>query len=107
MFEFTVDKNSRKKMESEWDYSVNAGTTEYLIGTHDDVYSCSTMRRWQEDKSFDPSIIKEIDMRFSDYVMQGARSSPVEVRPATPSTPFPAPGEDPVPRRAKLKTVGF
>ena len=86
---------------------VNPGTTEYLIGSHDDVFSCATMRRLQKDKAFDLSIIKEIDMSFSDYVSQGARSSPVDVRPATPSTPIPAPGGDPVPRRAKMEPQDF
>ena len=94
-------------METEWDYGyslgMNPGTTEYLIGTRDDVYSCATMKRLQDDKAFDPSIIKQIDMRFSDYIIQGARTSPVEVRPAEPGHPVPAPGGDPVPRRAKLK----
>ena len=108
---FTSDKNNRKKMESEWDYGyflgVNPGTTEYLIGTHDDVYSCATMRRLQDDKAFDPSIIKQIDMRFSDYVIQGAGSTPTQVRPAEPGHPVPAPGGDPVPRRAKLKPQDF
>ena len=43
MFRFTMDKNNRRKMESEWDngyfLGVNPGTTEYLIGNSDDVYS--------------------------------------------------------------------
>ena len=74
MFQLTTDKNNRKKMESEWDcgyfLGVNFGTTEYLIGTHDDVFSCATLRRLQDDKAFDPSIINQIDMRFSYYILQ-------------------------------------
>jgi hypothetical protein len=65
------------------------------------------MRRLEEDKAFDVSVVKEIDMRFSDYVIQGARSSPKEVRFAEPGQPVPAPGGDPVPRRAKLKPQDF
>jgi hypothetical protein len=107
MFRFTPDKSNRKKMESDWSYGyflgVNPGTTEYLVGNHDDVYSCCTMRRLEENKAFDASVVKEIDMRFSDYVIQGARSSPKEVRFAEPGQPVPASGGDPVPRRAKLK----
>ena len=53
MFKLTTDTNNRKKMESDWSYGyflgVNPGTTEYLIGSHDDVYSCSTMRRMEEE----------------------------------------------------------
>ena len=86
-------------MESDWIYGcflgVNPRTTEYLIGNHDDVYSCSTMRRMEEDKASDASAIKEIDMMYSDYMIQGARSSPAEVRPAAPREPVPAQGEIP------------
>ena len=90
MFKFTTDKNNRRKMESEWDHGyflgVNPGTTEYLIGFSVDVYSCATMRRLEEDKAFDAAVIKELDMHYRDYVIQGARSSPVQVRlPATGS----------------------
>ena len=99
MFKFATDKKKRKKMESDWSYGyflgVNPGTTEYLIGNHDDVYPCSTMRRLEEDKAFDASIIKEIDMRYSDYAIQGARLSPAEVRQAAPGAPVPAQGEIP------------
>ena len=98
-------------MESDWSYGyflgVNPGTAEYLIGTHDDVYSCCTMRRREEDKVFDASVVKEIDMRYSDYVIKGARSCPEEVRPAEPGQPVPAPGGDPVPKRAKLQPQDF
>ena len=75
MFKFITDKNSRRKMESDWDHGyllgVNPGTTEYLTGTSDDVYSCATMRRLEEDKAFDTAVIKEVDMHYRDYVIQG------------------------------------
>ena len=49
MFNFTTEKNNRRKMGSDLDHGfflgVNFGTTEYLIGSGDDVYSCATMRR--------------------------------------------------------------
>ena len=64
-----------------------------------------TMRRMQDDRAFDSSMIKQIDMRFSDYVIQGA--TPIQVRPVEPGHPVPAPGGDPVPRRAKLKPQDF
>ena len=48
---------------------VNPGTTEYFTGTHDDVYSCATMLRLQEDNAFGPSVIKDIDIRYSDFVI--------------------------------------
>ena len=57
----------------------------------------------EEDRAFDASIIKEIDMAYRDYVIQGARSSPAKVRPVAHGAPVPAPGGDPVPRKAKLR----
>ena len=83
-------------MESEWAHGyflgVNPGTTEYLTRTSDDVYSCATMRRLEEDRAFDTAVIKELDMHYQDYVIQGARSSPVEVRLPTTGSPIADPG---------------
>ena len=61
----------------------------------------------QVDTAFDASIIKEIDMMYRDYVIQGARSSSAEIRLVAPGTPIPAPGGDPEPRRAKLEPQEF
>ena len=96
IFKFTTDTNNRKTIESDWDHGlflrVNPGTTEYLVGSGDDVYSCATIRRLEEDKAFDPSIIKETKMRYRDYILEGARLIPVEVRIPTTSTPITDPG---------------
>ena len=107
MFNFATDKNNRRKMESEWDHGYflreSPGSTEYFIGTSDDVYSCATMRRLEEDKAFDTAVVKELDMHYGDYVIQGARSSLVEVRlPITGTLSADPKGDQPVPRRAKL-----
>ena len=112
MFKFTTDKNHRKKMESEWDYGfflgVNPGTTEHLICPGDDVYSCATIRRLEEGKAFDPSVIKETKMRYREYVLEGDRSTPIEVRIPTASTPASVQEmPQPIPRRAKLTPGDF
>ena len=66
------------------------------------------MRRLEEDKAFDTAVIKELDMHYRDYVIQGARSSPVDVRLPTKSSPVADPDEvQPVPRRAKLNPSDF
>ena len=110
MFRFTPDKTNRRKMETDWSHGyflgINPETTEYLIGTNDNIYSCCTMRRLEEDRAFDASLVKDITIKYSDYVMQGAKSSPAEIRPAEVGQPVPAPGGDPVPRRAKLNPAG-
>ena len=112
MFESTTDKNNGKKMESNWDHGfflgVNSGTTEYIVGSGDDVYWCATIRRLEEDKAFDPSIIKESKMRYRDYILEGARSIPIEVRIPTTSTTIADPAvPQTVPRRAKLNPGDF
>ena len=112
MFKFTTDKNHRRKVESEWDHwfflGVNPGTTEYLIGCGDDVYSCATIRRLEEGKAFDPSVIKETKMRYRDYVLEGARSTPIEIRMPMVGTPASVPEmPQPIPRRAKLNPGDF
>jgi len=72
------------------------------------VYSCATIRRLEEGKAFDPSVIKETKMRYRDYVLEGARSTPIEVRMPTVSTPASVPEmPQPIPRRAKLNPGDF
>ena len=66
------------------------------------------MKRLDEDKAFDTAVIKELDMHYRDYVIQGARSFPVEVRLPTTGNPIADPeGVQPVPRRAKLNPGNF
>ena len=76
----TMDKNKWRKLESDWEYgyllAVNPSTTEYLIGSDDDMFSCATIRRLQDDKAFDTSVIREMAMRYRDYIIEGARSFP-------------------------------
>ena len=112
IFNFAADKNNRKKMESEWYHGfflgVNPGSTEYLVGFGDDVYSCATIRRVEEDNAVDPSVIKVTKMRYWDYILQGARSTQIEVRMRTRSTPIADPAmSQPIPRRAKLNPGDF
>ena len=74
MFKFTTNMNNRKNMESDCDHGfflgASPGTTEYFVGSEDDVYSCATIRRLEEDTAFDPSIIKETKMSYRDYVRE-------------------------------------
>ena len=90
MLKFTTDKNNRKKMERDrgrvFFLGVNPGTTEYVVGSGDDVFSGATIRRLEEHKAFDPSIIKETKMLYRDYVLEGARPIPVKVRIPTTRT---------------------
>ena len=86
-------------MESEWDagyfVGVNPETTEYLVIKEDGVFSCATIRRLQDDQAFDPKILNEVNVTYSQYILKGASSTPVRVRPATFSAPNPDPPANP------------
>ena len=87
---------------------INPGTTEYIIGKSDGVFSCATIRRLPDENAFDPTIIEDIKVRYQDYVMEGASSTPTTIRPAPMSTPMPDPDAAPrVPRRARLRPEDF
>ena len=83
-FKFTTDKNHRHKMNTEWSTSffvgINGKTTEYLVAIEEGIFSCATIRRLPVDESYDPKCIKTINIAYRDYVLEGARSSPVGVR---------------------------
>ena len=104
MFMHTPLKTSRDKMQTDWDtgyfLGINPGTTEYIIGNDDGVFSCATIRRLPDENAFDPAIIDDIKVRYHEYVMEGASSTPVMIRPASMSTSRPDPEALPrVPRR--------
>ena len=99
-------------METEWDTryfaGVNSRTSEYLIATGAGVFSTTTIRRHQDDKAYDPEILKEVRFLHRDFTMHGAKSTPVEVRvyTAAPSTPNPA-AVPMMPRRIWLRQEEF
>ena len=80
-------------METEWDTGNFAGmssrTPEYLVAKSSGIFSTTTIRRHQDDKAYDPEIVKEVTMLHRDYVMYGAKSTPTEVRPHTSATSIP------------------
>ena len=72
------------------------------------AFTCSTMRRLQEDKAFDKNVLKDVKVNYREYVTEGASSSPVEVRPAVPSAPANGPGgARTMPRRARMSQADF
>ena len=83
MFEYATDKAKRNKTETEWDsgcfVEINSRTTEYSIAKGSGVFSTTTIRRHQDDKAYDPEILKEVNILHRDYVMQGAKSRPAAV----------------------------
>jgi len=112
MFKYTTDKTRRHKMETEWDtgyfIGINSRTTEYLIAKGSGIFSTTTIRRHQDDKAYDPEIVKEVTILHRDYVMDGAKSTPVGVRQHTAATSTPNPEATPImPRRMKLRQEDF
>ena len=112
MFKYTTDKTRRNKMETEWDtgyfIGINSRTTEYLIAKGSGIFSTTTIRRHQDDKAYDPNIVKEVTILHRDFEMHGAKSTPTEVRPhtAAASTPNPAAARM-MPRRITVRQEDF
>ena len=108
MLKCTTDKIKRDKMETEWDtgyvIGINTRTAEYLIAKGSGLFSTTTIRQDQDDKAYDPEIVKKVTILHRDCVMHGAKSTPTGVRPhtAAPSTPNPA-AAPMMPRRIRLR----
>ena len=112
MFKYTADKTRRNKMETEWDtgycVGITSRTTEDLIVKGPGVFSTTTIRRHQDDKAYDPDILKEVAILHRDYVMHGAKSTPTEVSPHTAAPSIPNPAATPMmPRRIRLRHEYF
>ena len=72
------------------------------------MFSTATLRRHQDDKAYDPEIVKEVTVLRRDSVMHGAKSTPTEVRPHTAAISTPKPAAAPImPRRMKLRQEDF
>ena len=95
MIMHTPLKSSRDKMQSDWDteylVGINPGTTEYLIGKDDGVLTCATIRRLPDDEAFDPAILEDIKVRYRDYMIEEASSTPATIRPAPAGVSMPDP----------------
>ena len=108
-FNLTTDKNHMHKINTECStgffIGINGKTTEYLVATEERKLSCATIRRLPDDEAYDSKCIQLVNITYRDYVLEGARSSPVGVRfgethnKYAESEPMTAPM---VPRRARL-----
>ena len=59
---------------------VNGRTTEYLVATQEGIFACATIRRLPDDEAYDPACIDIVKVTYREYVLEGARSTPVVVR---------------------------
>ena len=81
-----------------------------ICTTEDGRFSCATIRRLPDDEAYDPGCLELVKIIHRDYVLEGARSSPVGVRFGVTrsmnaeSDPMTAPM---VPRKARLKPEDF
>ena len=70
-------------MNTEWStgffIGVNGRTTEYLVATEEGIFSCATIRRLPDDEAYDPACIDIVKVTYREYVLEGARSTPVVV----------------------------
>ena len=98
-------------MSTEWCtgyfVGVNGKATEYLAATS---VSCAAIRRLPDEEAYDPEWIQAVKITYREYVLEGAKSSPIGVRFGENSInnaktdPMTAPM---VPRRARLKPEDF
>ena len=80
-------------------------TAEYLAATSDGVFSFATIRRLPDEEAYDPDCMQAVQITYRDYVLEGAKSSPIGFIGETniknaETDPLTAPM---VPRRARLK----
>ena len=79
-----------------------------MVAKGSGVFSTTTIRRHQDDKAYDPEIVKEVTILHRHYVMDGAKSTPTEVRPHTAAPSIPNPAATPMmPRRIRLRQEDF
>ena len=78
-------------------------STEYLIDTENGILHCCTVKRRAEDLSYDPECVNYIKITHDDYVLKGARTTPMVYFPTSSGrvvlVPIPFRGRDFVPRR--------
>ena len=101
-------------MNTEWStgffIGVNGRTTEYLVATEEGIFSCATIRILPDDEAYDPACIDIVNVTYREYVLEGARSTPVVFRfggdqvKNADTEPITAPM---IPRRARLKPEDF
>ena len=113
-FKFTTNKNHQDKMNTEWStgffISINGRTTESLVATQEDFFSCATIRRLPDDVAYDPACIDIVKVTYREYVLEGAKSTPGVGRfggdpvKNVDTEPITAPM---IPRRARLKPEDF
>ena len=51
-------------------------STEYIVGNKDGAYKCRTVRRRAEEVSYDSENVDLLTIKYDDFVMKGARTTP-------------------------------
>ena len=80
----------------------------YLVGTKDGVYASPQVIRMVDDDSYDVDLLRQIEVRYYDYINDGVKAPPVVIargvgcRPNPDTAPIPAAGGEYAPRRLKI-----
>ena len=88
---------------------------QYVIANEGGLFTCSNIKRYLDDQAYDEQILEVAELKYREYVCQGAKSTNPRVRFAEVprSNPNPEPiGKAFVPRKARiteeeLKEYGF
>ena len=86
-------------------------TTEYLVGNAEGMFKCRTVGRRAEEAGYDPECGGYLKIPYDEYVMKGARTTPVVVpgqaRSPDDDPPVPVRGREFVPRRIYTRTSDY
>ena len=74
-----TDKNNRYKADSEflepvfWGYAWRSA--EYRIASEVAIYKCRIVRRRADDVAFSLALIENLEVRFEEYTLKGAKTA--------------------------------
>ena len=111
-FILETDKSNIHKADSRVGTGVFLGyvwrSTEYLIGTKDGILRCRTIKRKAEEVSYDPSCTEYLNIRYDDYILEGASTTQqVSFPRGAEALPVPSRGRDFVPRRVYIMPADY
>ena len=113
---FRLARGDKHDFDTDWDEGYFLGvithTTDLLIGNSAGVFKCATVRRLPEAQAYDPKILDDINVTYSEYCKNGASTTKSAVVHGTSRGGVPDP--DPIrpanefmPRRPMLKKEYF
>ena len=77
-------KHNPDKLDRDWCDGIFLGVIwksgEYVVGTAEGIFKCSTIETMLIDNANDPGCIDYITTNYGDYILKGAKSEGAELR---------------------------